>query len=214
MALAASRVNVHGNPVQETGRLATRRSSEGGGNLLFLTVDSLATPSLNQMPARTHACRVIRERETGHARAALEQIKALPKGAGHLFAKTRRFPPEDPRSTFDAWQVGVYSDDPETYSVHAVVQEPGYYSGITFEIKAGTANGTYPLGPSGIAVRYYVDAGEGIEFYYAIRGEIKLTTNFATATFEASEFRFVAESEGLGKQVEVYLGNFKISAFG
>jgi hypothetical protein len=106
----------------------------------------------------------------------LEQIKALPKGAGHLFAKTRRFPPEDPRSTFDAWQVGVYSDDPETYSVHAVVQEPGYYSGITFEIKAGTANGTYPLGPSGIAVRYYVDAGEGIEFYYAIRGEIKLTT--------------------------------------
>ncbi|MEZ1315915.1 hypothetical protein QIW53_07820 [Pseudomonas fluorescens] len=145
-----------------------------------------------------------------------EQIKALPKGSGHLFAKTRRWDPSDPRSTFDTAEVGAYSEDLEAYQAFAIVDQPPYHSSIVFEIAAGTQSGVHSLGPGSIEVRYHVraDADAEVEYYRAVSGEINLTTYFPSARFDASDFRFVARRESTGELVEVYLGNFKISPIG
>ncbi|MCX2542049.1 hypothetical protein [Pseudomonas sp. COW5] len=139
-----------------------------------------------------------------------EQIKALPKGTGNLFAKTRRWPPEDPRSTFDTDYVNVRMEGP-TFEVSALVEQPGYYSGLIFTLPTDIQSGTYQLGSSGIPVRYYVSAGSNEQFH-AVSGEIQLTSFLPFVRFQASEFRFVAEREGTGELVEVFLGKFDISS--
>ncbi|MHC8340547.1 hypothetical protein [Pseudomonas sp. HLT2-19-2] len=142
----------------------------------------------------------------------LKEIKALPKGTGNLFAKTKRWETSDPRSTIDTQDVRVSDNGDGTFDVIAVVEEGHYFTSVIFEIPKSTASGEHDLGPKGIGVRYFVAVGDDEENYRAISGKINLVVDSAGTKFEASEFRFIARIGSSGNTAEVHLGRFSISS--
>ncbi|MGP6430825.1 hypothetical protein [Pseudomonas paraglycinae] len=140
----------------------------------------------------------------------IKDVKSFPKASGSLFARTTRFDPNDPRSVIDTQDVFL-RDDGNFYTVGGSVDTPDYFTSIIFEIPKGLASGEHDLGPGSIGVRFFVDEGNGEDYYRAIEGKITITDVVEGTLYRSSEFRFTARIGTAGKTVEVMMGKFDIS---
>ncbi|MGX0888565.1 hypothetical protein AB7M22_000573 [Pseudomonas sp. ADAK2 TE3594] len=139
-----------------------------------------------------------------------EEIKALKKATGSLFAKTTRWETSNPRNTINTQEVFFRDIMPDYYDVGGRVNEDNYFTSVIFEIPKNIQSGEHNVGQGGIGARYNVVVGEEQELYGAVSGKIKLTVNSEGTHFEAEDFHFVARIGSAGKTAELFLGKFNI----
>lgn len=140
----------------------------------------------------------------------IKDVKSFPKAMGSLFARTTRFDPNDPRSVIDTQDVFLRDDD-NFYTVGGRIDTASYFTSLIFKLPKGLASGKHALGPGSIDVDFFVDEGNGEEYYRAISGEITLTEVVEGTRYKALEFRFTGRIGAAGKTVEVMMGEFDIS---